>query len=670
VDRARGPRGPRRRASIRWAAAAIVAGVLLSLASRLHAGQAAPASPPLTVKITSPLGRIGASVTVRIVAQVRVADERAFPKVSFFVDDKLIKVDDDGPPYATDWVDDNPLEERKITVEAVDAAGHTAKDVITLNAYELNDSTQVSSVVLEASVYTKSGHYVTGLKPEDFALRENGTPQVLGLLSAETIPATFALLIDSSQSMAPHVDFVRLAARRLAKYLRPLDRVIVAPFSVGLGPLTGPTNDQPTVLESISAIRPGGGTAILDALSDMAGRMSGIEGRRAIVLLTDGFDENSVRTFDETLKALQTAQTTVYVVGIGGISGVSLKGQTLLRRLAADTGGKVFFPWRDEELAAAYDLVATDAQNRYLLAYTPSDDNADGTWRAIEVTTSTGDVVVQTRAGYFAPKPPPVRPELEFTLTDAAQQPVDVTMDELMVLEDGLEQKIDSFHEVVAPVSVVLALDASGSMRRSEEAVVDAARGFVETLRPKDALAVMMFADQATFAHDLSTTRDESLRAIEAYTAAGGTALYDALDGALFRLSRIEGRRAIVVVTDGRDENNPGTGPGSAHTFDQVLQRLKGSKTLVFAVGIGSRVDRQPLEQVAKLSGGAAYFPSDVSTLAEEYQHIVDNLRRRFVLSYASTNTARDGSWRKVEIRVRSSNLLVSSAGGYFAPDR
>jgi Ca-activated chloride channel family protein len=398
--------------------------------------------------------------------------------------------------------------------------------------------------------------------------------------------------------------------------------------------------------------------------------MNGIEGRRAIVLLTDGFDENSAQTFDDTVKTLRSAQTTVYVVGIGGISGMSLKGQDLLKRLARDTGGKAFFPWAEQDLAAAYDLVATDAQNRYLLAYTPSDDTPDGTWRAIEVATRSGDVVVQTRPGYYAPKPPPIRPELEFTFTDTGQHYIDVAADELVVLEDGVEQKIDSFHEAVTPVSIVLALDASGSMRKSVEAVEDAARGFVGALRPKDALAVMMFADRAAFVHDLSTTRDQSLDAISAYKADGGTALYDALDSALFRLKKVEGRRAIVVVTDGRDENNPGTGPGSGHTFGDVVEHLKGSGTMVFAVGIGSKVDRPPLEEVARLSGGQAYFPTDVSTLADEYQHIVDNLRRRFVLSYASTNLSRNGMWRKVEIRVRSSNMLLSSAGGYFAPER
>jgi Ca-activated chloride channel family protein len=623
---------------------------------------------PVTVRITSPLGRTGGSGSVRIVAQVRTAVERPFPTVRFLVDGKVIKIDDDGPPYAADWLDDDLLLRREIVVEAKDAAGYTASDSVTLRPIEVADTAQVTSVLVDVTVYSKNGRLLNGLNLDDFLLRENGTPQTVEIASLEKVPATFALLVDSSQSMAPRVDFVRLAAQRLLPYLRPLDRIIVAPFSVGLGPITGPTADGKTIFEAISAIKPSGGTAILDALTEMAERLKGVEGRRAIILVTDGFDENSKRSFDTAIKAAQDAQTTVYVVGVGGVFGISLEGQTLLRRLATETGGKAFFPWRESEIGQAYDFLVTDAQNRYLLFYTPSDQAQDGTWRAIEVATKTDDVVIQARKGYFASKPPPVQPEIEFTLTDAEQRYIDVTADDLVVLEDGVEQKIGSFREAVSSVSIVLALDASGSMRRAAAEATDAARGFVTALREKDSLSVLLFADEATFAHDFSTNREPSLKAIGQYAASGGTALYDALVLSLARLKKVDGRRVVVVVTDGRDENNPGTGPGSTHGFDEVVRQIKESGATVFGVGLGANVDRKTLEEAAKLSGGQAYFPSDVATLATEYERIVLNLRRRFVLSYESTNSKRDGTWRKVEIRTRSSNLLVSSAGGYFAP--
>ena len=103
---------------------------------------------------------------------------------------------------------------------------------------------------------------------------------------------------------------------------------------------------------------------------------------------------------------------------------------------------------------------------------------------------------MRTRDGYLAPKPPPVHPELEFTITDAEQRYVDLSADDLVVVEDGVEQAIDAFHEAVAPVSIVLALDESGSMRKSAAAVVEAAHDFVGALRPEDSLAPLLFADQ------------------------------------------------------------------------------------------------------------------------------------------------------------------------------
>ena len=629
-----------------------------------------PAAPgPLTVRITSPLGRTGVAGTVRIVAQVATTAQGPAPVVRFLVDGKLLQTLS-APPYAIDWADDDPLVEREIVVEASDAQNHTAKDTITLKPYTVTDESEVTSVVVEASVYDKNGRFVPKLGLTDFALRDDGELQTISFASQQAVPVTFALLIDSSQSMSYSVAFVRAAARRLSAYLRPNDRVIVAPFTTGLLPVTGPTDDHKTMLEAIGSVRNDGGTAILDSLANLAGRMNNLEGRRAIILVTDGYDENSIWTVEETLKALHKVQATVHVVGIGGIAGISLKGQEVLKRLATETGGRAFFPWRIEDLADVYETLAVDVQTRYLLAYTPSNQLDDGRWHPIEITTKDGNTVAQTRKGYFARLPPPIRPQIEFTLTDGEHRYFDVSVDDLVVFEDGVEQKVDSFQEAVAPVSVVLALDSSGSIRSAAQLVIDAARGFVAALRPKDALGVLMFADRSTLMQDLSTARELSYNAIAQYKSSGGTALYDALTDSFARLRTVEGRRAVVVVTDGRDENNAGTGPGSVRKFDDVMRMQRESGAVVYAVGVGKNVDRAQLETLAQVSGGQAYFPEDASALGEQYKRIVENLRRRFVLSYASTNGTRDGAWRKVEIRVRSSSLIVLSSGGYFAPSR
>ncbi|MEZ5287865.1 MAG: vWA domain-containing protein [Vicinamibacterales bacterium] len=93
--------------------------------------------------------------------------------------------------------------------------------------------------------------------------------------------------------------------------------------------------------------------------------------------------------------------------------------------------------------------------------------------------------------------------------------------------------------------------------------------------------------------HELSTRRQLTLDAIAAHQALGGTALWDALFDSMAYLERQEGRRAVVVLTDGRDEDNPGTAPGSAHTLDDVLGQIRQTQATVYAIGLGPRVDRE-----------------------------------------------------------------------------
>ena len=90
----------------------------------------------------------------------------------------------------------------------------------------------------------------------------------------------------------------------------------------------------------------------------------------------------------------------------------------------------------------------------------------------------------------------------------------------------------------------------------------------------------------------------------------------------------------VVVLTDGRDENNAGTGPGSATTFDELLKTLRASEATVFTIALGSNVDRARLEQIASESGGDSYFPETVEALPAEYARIIEDLRRRYVISY------------------------------------
>jgi Ca-activated chloride channel homolog len=631
---------------------------------------APPASPMPTLRITSPMGRTGAPATVRIVAQVQwPADTAVRPlHFRFLVDGAVVGTLDSGPPYAVTWADENPFESREIVVEAVDDAGAVVRDTVTLPPYEIADETEVASILVDTVVYDAKGRAVSNLGKTEFTVRENGDAQNVDLFTRETLASTVALLVDSSQSMSQRMPAVRQAAELLAKNLGTRDKIVVAPFNHRVGAITGPTSDVATTSQAIGAITSGGGTAILDAVDHMATLLHGVEGRRAMILITDGFDENSTIDVQAVVQKLQAEQITVYTVGMGGVTGVSLHGEGTFRKLTEGTGGRAFFPWREIDLLSVANEIANDENSRYLITYTPTNQNKDGTWRAITVDVPKG-YHARAREGYRAALPPPIRPQIEFRITDKSSRYVNVAAGDVDVLEDGVKQSIDTFQEAIDPVAISLLIDRSGSMTRSAEVVKETAREFVKAVRPEDSLAMITFADQPFVEHAMSTNRQLSLDAIDKYKPLGGTALYDALWDALQQLKRVTGRRAIVVLTDGRDENNPGTGPGSAHTIDDVLELGREVGATIFPIALGTRVDKPFLDHLAQVSGGEAYFSAVPAELAAQFNGIIENLRQRYVLSYTSTNSKRDGAWRHVEIRPHGDSLLVTTAGGYFAPN-
>ncbi len=620
-----------------------------------------------SIRITSPMGRTGLSGTIRIVARFDAAADHVPERVDFLVDQLPLASDTDGPPYEALWIDENPFEQRELSARAVFASGPMLTDTVVLNPLNVTESAEVTSVALDTSVLNAKGQFVRGLTAAHFTVAENDDPQVIDVVTQRREPALFAVLVDSSQSMAYRAEGLRAAARKLLDPLAPDDEVLVAPFSRRILHVTGPTTDRPTVLDAIATIKPAGGTAILDALQEAAAHLANQDRRRAIVLLTDGYDEHSQAAFDATAQALRDAEVTLYVIGVGGIAGVSLRGEDLLSELAATTGGRAWFPLDSQRLSFAYEAVAADVQHRYLLTYTPTNQRRDGTYRTIRVSAGDG-YTVRTRAGYNAPAAPPVRALLEFTAFAGGRSALSLTREDLVVEEDGVPQDVDTFHESVLPVTIMLAIDSSGSMKRSAAAAQAAAREFVSALRPEDEIGMITFASAPKYIHSPTTRRDWTLAALDKYVADGGTALYDALHDSLAQVGVAKGRRVVVVVTDGRDENAASTGPGSTHTWSEVIDKLQQTEAIVYPVGIGTRVERERLQELADRSGGSAFFPADASALTAEYQKILDELRRRYAVGYQSSNRARNGEWRTVVVRVKQQDATVRSRGGYFAP--
>ena len=627
-----------------------------------------PTAPSVSsLRITSPLGRTGIVTRVRIVAQITLAPGVTLSPVEVFVDGTRVGTVQNGPPYAVEWVDENPFETREIVVQAALSTGEVLRDTVSLPPFEVVEKTEVTGVLLETSVFDKTGRFVSDLPSTAFTVTEDDVEQKIDFIARESVETDMLLLVDNSQSMSRRMDYVRRATERLTGSLREKDRAIVAPFNAHVGSVTGPTDDADTLRQAIGAMRASGGTALLDGLLEGTRLLGAATGRRAIVLITDGYDENSNATLEEVKRAVQESGVTVYALAVGGVAGISLKGESTLREIAEQSGGRVFFPAREGELVSAAETIATDTHNRFLITYSPQNQRKDGAWRAVSVTVPEG-LRARTRAGYFAPDPPPIRPTIEFTIQDESRSYVDVTAADVEVLEDDVPQSIDTFQEAVDPVSIVMVLDSSGSMKKATDLVKATASDFVREVRPEDNLALITFADIPKFEHVLATNRQWTLDAIAKYNAVGGTALYDAVYNALIHLKPAKGRRAVVLLSDGRDENNPGTAPGSKHVFDDVLSLQRQVGATFYNVALGANVDRTVLDTLATQSGGQVYAAVDANALGAQFRKIIDDLRRRYVLSYASTNRIADGNWRKVEIRPRAPGQVVTTAGGYFAP--
>ncbi len=632
----------------------------------------ARAQAPL-IDITSPEGRIASSGPVRIVAQLRASDDESVLDVDgvrFYVDDTLVGEDTEGPIYAAQWADKNPFAPVTIRAEAIRSGVVVSTDTTKLPGLEITDESRIASVLMDVSVLDEQGRYVRELTRANFTVFEDGKAQTIELMDAALVPTTHTLLVDTSNSMSYRFDFVRRAARRLGSTMRPNDHMVVLPFSATLGPMTGPTTDLITVASAVDFMQSRGGTAISDAVIAASQRLEPLEGRHVMVLITDGYDEHSDAKFDEAMEAVKKLHGTLYTVGINGAAGISIRGRAALKRLAEGTGGKAFFPSRDEELPVVHDRVASDVASRYLLTYTPTNQERDGLWRKVDIATGNPKLTIKTRDGYFAAAPPPIKPTLEFVARDLNRRPVAITRGDLVVIEDGIEQEISSFQESVDPVSIVMALDKSGSMRGQEESVKAAAAAFIDALRPEDRLGVVGFSNGAEGLADIAPYRTWSRHAVNQYRTSGGTALYDGIGLALERLEGIKGRRAIVVMTDGKDENAAGNGPGSQLTFTEIIGRLAQTDVEIYAIGLGKGVDRQTLEHLAKITNGEAYFPSDVSQLVTDYRRVTEDIRRRYVLGWTSTNSRRDGKWRTVELRTKTNGLVLASRGGYEAPSR
>lgn len=265
----------------------------------------------------------------------------------------------------------------------------------------------VNLVSVMTTVLDSSGQPAVGLNRDDFEIFEDGVRQELEVFEPQThLPLVLALMVDASLSTAKDLHFEKeSAARFIGQALAGQDRLAVYQFSDEVRRLSDYSRDVDALQRAVREITPDAGTALYDAIVRGSRELARSQGRKVMILVTDGDDTTSENDFHAALGAAQRAEALLYAVVIRPIrseAGRNVRGEHALTQLAEGTGGRVFFPDRVEELDQIFPAINQELRTQYLLGYYPKPNASAGNFRRIEVHVKRPGLVVRHRAGYYA----------------------------------------------------------------------------------------------------------------------------------------------------------------------------------------------------------------------------------------------------------------------------
>jgi VWFA-related protein len=316
-------------------------------------------------------------------------------------------------------------------------------------------------VSIDVTVTSKTGaRSPANLKAEDFVVYEDGVRQKVENFAATDVPFNVALLIDTSGSTKEDLDLIKKAARRFLSEMRPQDRIAVIEFNQRVSVLEELTSDRDKIEHAIDFLQSGTGTAFYDSLLIIIDEvLNKVEGRKAIIALTDGVDSVGAATYKEILSEVEKSRVTAYFLEINTeaitetgmmrdcrdsksfhFSRKQLKkylhefaegadeaqyedhcelsrlermqinrrlfesARKELRELSAQTGGRVYPCKYLSELEPAYTQIAAELRTQYSLGYYPKNEKRDGKWRTLKIETTRSGLAAKTKPGYRAPQ--------------------------------------------------------------------------------------------------------------------------------------------------------------------------------------------------------------------------------------------------------------------------
>jgi Ca-activated chloride channel family protein len=264
----------------------------------------------------------------------------------------------------------------------------------------------VQAVALDVLVTDREGRFVSGLKPSDFRVLDEGVAQPLSFFSPDRTPVTMIVLLDASASVRGDMLAIQKAANRFIRKLGSGDRARIGFFheEVVFGPRF--TDDMAEHSAMINQMRPERSTHLYDALVESFDKLEQVPDRKALLVFSDGDDQGSRTTVQGALEAARRSDVSVYAVGVPGWSaaGGTHTNQALLDQVARVTGGRAFFPADEKQMQKAFDRISEEIHHQYRMGYVPEAGGEGGRqWREIQVElTRRKDLVVRCRRGYYS----------------------------------------------------------------------------------------------------------------------------------------------------------------------------------------------------------------------------------------------------------------------------
>ena len=338
---------------------------------------------------------------VRVGAEVNIPSDGELERLELFWNDDLLATLYE-PPYEARVALDPGQQFGYVRAVATLTDGSEAEDLEFVNAPEFGTVVRVTAVELPVTVLDGAGNPVEDLELEDFTVYEDKVEQTISHFSLHrNLPIRMGIVIDTSGSMEETLPTVqRVVMGFLRDLLRPRDRAFIEVFSDRPDMLTGFTADFTTIENALLALFPDRATAFYDAVVMGLFQFSGVSGRRAMVVLTDGEDTQSKNSFDDALGYAQRMGVTIYMVGVDiGKTKISTRWQ--ISRLAEATGGKAFFVSGDSELDKIYSEINRELRTQYVLAYTSNSEKPADELRKIKVEVDRKKTKVRTISGYY-----------------------------------------------------------------------------------------------------------------------------------------------------------------------------------------------------------------------------------------------------------------------------